>query len=72
LPSTGQVGAPDDRLTALAMVPLHLLERPRHRRRFDAAARALVRLFEESHQDEAGDTMIATAAIIPAWEIARS
>jgi hypothetical protein len=31
LPSTGQVGAPDDRLTALAMVPLHLLERPRHR-----------------------------------------
>jgi hypothetical protein len=51
LASTGQDRAPNDRLTALAIVLLHLFERPRHRRRFDAAARVLVRLVEESHQD---------------------
>ena len=46
-PSTGQVGAPDDRLTP--MLPFHLHQRPLHRRRFDAAAPVRVRLVEESH-----------------------
>ena len=47
--SSGQVVAPDDRLTALPIFPLHLLERPSHRRRFDASALVLVGLVEESH-----------------------
>jgi hypothetical protein len=48
-PSTSELGAPDDRLTALQMLLFHQRQRPLHGRRFDATALVLVRPVEKSH-----------------------